>query len=163
MVVTSPSEAARSLRVERSVHAPPEQLWALIADITRMGEWSPETTSATWTHGATGPGPGARFRGTNRKGSRTWHTDCVVTACEPGRRFAFDVSVGPFSVARWAYEFEPTDDGCRAAELWEDHRGALVTWLSPMITGTRDRARRNAETMTVTLERLAAAATSPPA
>jgi len=25
-------------------------------------------------------------------------------------------------------------------ELWEDHRGALMTWISPVITGTKDRA-----------------------
>jgi len=46
-------------------------------------------------------------------------------------------------------------------QLWEDHRGALVTWLSPVITGTRDRARRNEETMTVTLDRLAITAQRP--
>jgi hypothetical protein len=33
-----------------------------------------------------------------------------------------------------------------------------VTWLSPAITGTKDRAARNQETMAVILERLAAAA-----
>jgi hypothetical protein len=32
-----------------------------------------------------------------------------------------------------------------------------MTWMSPVITGTKDRAGRNQETMTVTLERLATA------
>lgn len=64
---------------------------------------------------------------------------------------------GPFQVARWAYKFAPTDPGCLVTELWEDHRGALMTRMSPVITGTKDRARRNQETMTVTLERLATA------
>jgi hypothetical protein len=32
-----------------------------------------------------------------------------------------------------------------------------MTWMSPVITGTKDRARRNQETMTMTLQRLAAA------
>jgi hypothetical protein len=54
----------------------------------------------------------------------------------------------------------PAEDGCVVTELWEDRRGALVTWLSPYITGTRDRARRNRETMTVTLDRLAAHASN---
>jgi hypothetical protein len=66
--------------------------------------------------------------------------------------------VGPFSVAGWSYEFETADDGCLVTELWEDHRGTLLTFLSPMITGTKDRARRNQQTMTITLNRLAAAA-----
>jgi hypothetical protein len=42
-------------------------------------------------------------------------------------------------------------------ELWEDRRGALMIWISPVITGTKDRAKRNKETMTLTLDRLAAA------
>lgn len=89
-------------------------------------------------------------------GSKKWSSNCTVTSCEPGRLFAFDVSVGPFSVARWAYDFEPTEDGCLVTERWEDRRGTVVTWLSPFITGTKDRALRNEETMTVTLDRLAA-------
>lgn len=152
------SRTPRTLRVQRSMHATPEEAWRLVADITRMGEWSPETTSAAWGRRTPGPSLGARFLGTNQMGTRTWRSSCTVTACEPGRRFAFDVSIGPFSVARWAYDFEPAEGGCLVTEQWEDHGGALVTWLSPFITGTRDRARRNEETMTVTLDRLAASA-----
>jgi hypothetical protein len=122
-----------------------------------MGDWSPETTSAEWTSGAGGTAVGARFKGTNQMGSKKWRSDCIVTACEPGRRFAFNVKAGPFQVAGWVYEFVATDRGCLVTELWEDHRGTLLTWVSPLITGTKDRANRNQETMTVTLERLATA------
>jgi uncharacterized protein YndB with AHSA1/START domain len=153
----SHSDTHSTLRVERSIAATPEAAWELIADITRMGDWSPETTSAEWTGPSNGPGAGARFKGTNQLGSKKWRSDCVVTECVPGRLFAFDVKAGPFKVAGWAYEFAPTDSGCLVTERWEDHRGALVTWISPVITGTKDRAKRNQETMTVTLERLAAA------
>jgi ligand-binding SRPBCC domain-containing protein len=155
------SETRGVLRVQQSMRATPEEAWALISDVTRMGEWSPETTSAAWRRGDEGPALGARFRGTNQRGSKKWSSTCTVTACEPGRRFAFDVSIGPFSVAGWAYEFEATEDGCVVTELWEDHRGSLVTWLSPVVTGTRDRAQRNEQTMTVTLERLAVCAERP--
>jgi uncharacterized protein YndB with AHSA1/START domain len=151
------SDTPRTVRVERSIGATPEAAWQLIADITRMGEWSPETTSAEWAKGSSGPAVGARFKGTNQMGSKKWRSDCIITACEPGKRFAFDVKAGPFKVAGWAYQFAPADSGCLVTELWEDHRGAVVTWLSPVITGTKDRAKRNQETMTVTLQRLAAA------
>jgi uncharacterized protein YndB with AHSA1/START domain len=150
------SDTPRTVRVERSIEATPEAAWELIADITRMGDWSPETISAEWAGGADGPAVGARFKGTNQMGSKKWRSDCVVTACEPGKRFAFDVKAGPFKVAGWAYEFERAGSGCLVAELWEDHRGALMIWMSPVITGTKDRAKRNRETMTVTLQRLAA-------
>jgi hypothetical protein len=93
----------------------------------------------------------------NQMGSKKWRSDCVITACVPGKRFAFDVTAGAFKVAGWAYEFAPADSGCLVTELWEDHRGALMTWISPVITGTKNRAGRNQETMTITLQRLAAA------
>jgi Polyketide cyclase / dehydrase and lipid transport len=155
--MVSRTDAPRALRVEQPIATTPEEAWELIADITRMGDWSPETTSARWTRGASGPTVGARFKGTNQLGSKTWNSDCVVTACVPGKRFAFDVKVGPFKVASWAYEFTPLDSGCVVTELWEDHRSTVATWLSPVITGTKDRATRNQETMTVTLQRLATA------
>jgi uncharacterized protein YndB with AHSA1/START domain len=155
--MTSNNDIPRTLRVERSMVTTPQAAWELIADITRMGDWSPETTSAQWTRGSNGPAPGARFKGMNQMGSKKWRSDCVVTACVPGKRFAFDVTAGPFKVARWAYEFAPADSGCLVTELWEDHRGALMTWMSPVITGTKNRAGRNQETMTITLQRLAAA------
>ena len=43
---------------EVTVHmrAPVEDVWALVSDVTRIGEFSPETFEAQWTHGATGPG-----------------------------------------------------------------------------------------------------------
>ncbi|HAS09465.1 MAG TPA: SRPBCC family protein, partial [Acidimicrobiaceae bacterium] len=50
--------------VSREIAAPPQRVWELISDITRMGEWSPETTGGKWLKGATGPAVGARFRGT---------------------------------------------------------------------------------------------------
>jgi hypothetical protein len=151
------TDTRRTVRIQRPIATTPEAAWELIADITRMGDWSPETTSAEWTGGSGGPAPGARFKGTNQMGSKKWRSDCAVTACAPGKRFAFDVKAGPFKVAGWAYEFAPIDRGCLVTELWEDHRGVLMTWISPVITGTKDRAGRNQETMTVTLERLAAA------
>lgn len=149
---------SRAVQVERTVAAAPEQVWDLVAEVTHMGDWSPETTNAEWVGGAHGPALGARFKGTNQKGSKIWKSDCAVTACERGRRFAFDVKAGPFKVAGWTFEFAPLEGGCRVTERWEDHRGMLVTWLSPLITGTKDRAKRNQETMTETLQRLATAA-----
>ncbi|MEP6623116.1 MAG: SRPBCC family protein, partial [Acidimicrobiia bacterium] len=43
--------------------ASPEAIWALVSDVTRIGEYSPETFEAEWLDGATGPAVGVRFRG----------------------------------------------------------------------------------------------------
>jgi hypothetical protein len=63
-----------------------------------MGEWSPETYSCTWIHGATGSVVGARFKGRNRRGLLRWSNTPEVIAAESGREFAFR-RVGPRSNA----------------------------------------------------------------
>jgi uncharacterized protein YndB with AHSA1/START domain len=143
--------------VSRDIAAPADRLWAMVADVTRMPEWSPENQSGTWRGGATGPTKGARFRGTNRNSGRTWKTDAVVTAAEPARRFAFLVKAGPFSVAEWAYDFEPTADGCTVTETWTDRRNGLTKIISKRVTGVDERSSHNEKGMQETLERLAAA------
>lgn len=148
----------RLIRVERTVAAKADDLWPLVADITRMGEWSPETTRAEWVGKATGPAAGARFKGSNHQGAKSWKTDCLVTACEPGARFTFEVKAGPFKVARWSYEFRPEGERCVVSEQWDDLRGSLITFVAPFVTGVKDRAERNRETMVSTLDRLAIAA-----
>jgi uncharacterized protein YndB with AHSA1/START domain len=143
--------------VSRDIAAPAEKVWAMVADVTRMPEWSPENTGCTWRGGATGPTTGAKFRGSNRVGKRSWKTDAVVTAAEPGKRFAFLVKSGPFNVAEWAYDFEPTTEGCRVTETWIDRRNPMTKALSKFVSGVDDRASHNQKGMQETLDRLAAA------
>ncbi|MDX1605235.1 MAG: SRPBCC family protein, partial [Candidatus Competibacterales bacterium] len=50
--------------VSRDIAAPAEEVWNLVADVTRMGEWSPEATGAKWRKDASGPTVGASFQGT---------------------------------------------------------------------------------------------------
>ena len=52
-------------------------------------DWSPETYSATWIDGATGPEVGARFKGKNKRRLFKWTSTVRVTECEPGRTFEF--------------------------------------------------------------------------
>ena len=146
--------------VTREIAAPAERVWELVSDVTRMGEWSPESTGAKWTGGADGPAPGARFTGTNKLGKRTWATQCQITDSVPGEIFAFEVKGGPLRVARWEYRFEPDGSGCRVSESWTDQRGRIVHRLGKAMTGVDDRATHNRQTMEATLEALDRAATS---
>lgn len=132
----------------------------MVSDVTRMGEWSPETHSAVWLGGATGPAVGAKFRGSNSHGKKSWKTVCRVDACDTGRRFAFRCTAGPLAVADWTYDFVDTPDGCRVTETWTDQRGRLVMALSGIASGVKDRAVHNRAGMERTLEMLAAAAES---
>jgi uncharacterized protein YndB with AHSA1/START domain len=146
------------VEVSRDISAPPARLWEMVADVTRMGEWSPENESAEWLRGATGAQPGATFRGTNRNGSKRWSSVGTIVDAEPGHSLAFRVKAGGMNVAEWSYRFEPTAQGCRVTESWTDRRNPVLKVLSGRVTGVADRAAHNREGMTKTLDRLAAAA-----
>ena len=99
-----------SMGDEVSLHmdAPPEEVWALVSDVTRIGEFSPETFEARWRRGSTGPEVGARFKGhVKRNGvGPTYWSACRVTECVPNEVFEFVVEIdvpmdGP--VNRWGY------------------------------------------------------------
>ena len=65
---------AGQVSVTREIGAPAELVWAMVSDVTRMGEWSPENEGCTLLGGATAAQPGARFRGVNRNGKKKWTT-----------------------------------------------------------------------------------------
>ena len=156
----TPSTPDPTTRVSRSVDvaAPAERVWALVSDLPGMGRFSPENTGGRWS-GGTGPTVGAVFRGTNRRGARRWSTRSVVTRCEPGRAFAFQVDVARLPVAQWSYDLSPTADGsCRVTETWEDRRGVLLTRLGGMATGVQDRTAFTANSIDTTLAAVKAAA-----
>jgi hypothetical protein len=97
------------------VAVPPDELYALVSDVTRTGEWSPVCKACWWDDGA-GPQVGAWFTGRNEVPERTWETRSQVVAADPGREFAWEVNDG---WVHWAYTLEPEDDGTRLTERWE--------------------------------------------
>jgi uncharacterized protein YndB with AHSA1/START domain len=166
------------MRAEASLHidAPPDRVWRLISDVSRMGEWSPITYRCEWLDGATAPSVGAKFKGYNRMRPAKWWTVCEVTASEPGKVFEFrtiDVSF-PFSVGgarnremtRWRYEFEPDGIGTKVTESYEIVYTPLLLSIPTRIAsvipgGSRAVGQRRSKTdvgMVQTLERLKAAA-----
>jgi uncharacterized protein YndB with AHSA1/START domain len=146
--------------VTRDIAAPAATVWALVSDLPRMGEWSPENRGGQWVKGATGPVPGARFKGENRNGDKSWSTDAKVVDAEPGRRFSFLVTVGPIKVAMWEYDIEETEGGCRVTETWTDQRGWLAKKAGGKASGVADRGEHNRAGMEQTLAGIAAAATA---
>ena len=148
-----------------TIRATAQDLWLMVSDVTRMGQWSPEAEGAEWLDGATGPAVGARFKGHNRRGKAKWSTTCQVTASEPGRRFAFSVGRPDRPTTRWSYSFEPADDGATTTtESFElvKHLGFGSRLVTRLTTGVRDREADLKEGMVTTLERLKAAAERAP-
>ena len=97
------------------VRATPEELYDLVSDVTRTGEWSPVCTACWWDEGATGQ-VGDWFTGHNETSDRTWETRSQVAAAERGREFAWLVGG---RLARWGFVLEPVDGGTRLTETWE--------------------------------------------
>ena len=146
---------AMSGEVTVQMDAPIEKVWDLVSDVTRIGEFSPETFEAEWTHGASGPEVGARFRGhvkRNGIGPIYW-TPCRVTACEPGRVFEFTVEMGgPLNA--WGYRLEEKGGGTAVTEYFRltptlplKLYWALLGW---------SRGKTNERGMRTTLERMKA-------
>ncbi|MEO6988722.1 MAG: SRPBCC family protein [Aquihabitans sp.] len=144
--------------VHIDIEAPAEAIYDLVADITNMGRWSPETYRAEWVDGATAPVVGARFKGWNKQKilglPAKWSTTSVIRQADRGRAFSFDT---PLSGARWTYRFEPTDTGCRVTESRELVRVPMASRFMDLFIGsTRD--RQVTEGMEETLNRLKEAA-----
>lgn len=146
-----------SAGASRTVAADPSTVYALVADVTRMGEWSPETVSAEWLDGATAAVAGARFAGRNELGSLRWTTKPVVLEAESGRRFAFKVPGR--AGATWTYELEAVPGGTRITEtVSQDKPSPLPIRLLQRRAGVTDRSASLQAGIETTLARLAAAA-----
>lgn len=148
-----------SASAHTEVHASPDAVYALVSDMPEMARLAEEIDHVSWLGGATQAAVGVRFRGHNKKTWRRWSTTSKVTDADPGRRFAFEVSsVAGIPVARWQYDIEPTENGCRVAEHTWDRRPAWFRPLANMISGVKNRAEHNRRNMERTLSRLKAAA-----
>jgi hypothetical protein len=114
-----------------TVACAPEEAYAVIADVSRIGELSPVCASGQWDDPATGAAPGAWFTGHNAIGEFTWDTRCRVDVAEPGREFTFTNcgGDGTSELVRWGYTFEPADGGTRVTESWQvlpDYEGFVL-------------------------------------
>src|ERR1700733_13915085 len=118
--------------------APPERVWDLVSDVTRIGSYSPETFEAEWVEGATGPAVGAKFRGhvkRNGKGPIYW-TTCTVIASTPGREFAFGAAAEK-ALNVWRYKLEPSDEGTDVTESFELADKAMLNLYWTLFGWTR--------------------------
>jgi uncharacterized protein YndB with AHSA1/START domain len=148
--------AARELRAETLIAAPPEEVWAALTDLRRMPEWSPELVRMLPLRRG-GLRLGQQYVGVNRRKAVVWPTRSVVTELRPGRTLAWDTRS---SGARWIYELSPEGSGTRVVHRRPVPAG--VTLLSkvfaPLFLGGSDEHADELERgMAQTLARLKAA------
>jgi hypothetical protein len=107
----NPLTQSVSIIIERA----PEEVYDMVADVTRMGEWSPVCKACWWEEGD-GPSVGAVFAGRNETPERTWEMKNRVVAADRGKEFAWEVQG---THARWGYTFAPVGGGTEVTERWD--------------------------------------------
>lgn len=116
----------------------------MLADVTRIGEWSHECQGAEWLDGAGEAAPGVRFRGRNRAGALVrWARVCVIRAVEAPRELVWE-TVGPplmRDASLWRVRLDPVENGTR---IRQDFRIlSMAAWadrvIAAMIPAHRDR------------------------
>lgn len=102
-----------------NIEATPEAVYAILTDLTRISELSPECYKAEWEGGATEAVAGAKFRGYNDNGGHKWDAGCVVVVADPGREWAFEVPGDDGRSTIWRYQIEATESGCQVTESFD--------------------------------------------
>jgi uncharacterized protein YndB with AHSA1/START domain len=133
--------AGMHVDAEITIDAPVEKVWGLVADVTRMGEFSPECHAVEWVDGDVAE-VGNRFRGHNRQGEREWARTCTITRLEPPARFAYEVNddVDGSPASEWSFELSPTEDGGAVLRQRFQHLPRGRTGVAALIEAHPDRA-----------------------
>lgn len=141
--------------VTKQIQASPEKLFALISDLKRMGEWSPENNGGEWMKGATGPAVGAVFKGANSNSGKSWSSSCKVFEFDPPRKIGWALMVSGSRWCDWVWQVEPSAGGSLVTHTWIDRRSKFASWLSGKISKVEDRTVHNRRNMIATLDALA--------
>jgi uncharacterized protein YndB with AHSA1/START domain len=107
------------------VAAPPEAVFAVLADASSYGEWvvgSKEIRDAEphW------PAPGSTFHHTQGKGPLVWKDTTSVIESEPPRHLVLEVRVRPWLVNVVELSLEPLNGGRTRIAMYEHPTGGLV-------------------------------------
>jgi uncharacterized protein YndB with AHSA1/START domain len=130
--------------VETETDASPAEVWDVLADVTRVGEWSHECRAADWLPGHRAAEVGAQFAGRNRRGAVRWGRRCTITEVDHERLLAYRTGGGfPPDSTEWRFELEPTaSGGCVVRQSFQIIKLPLVTELMilTLIPAHRDRS-----------------------
>ncbi|HEY7594532.1 MAG TPA: SRPBCC family protein [Actinophytocola sp.] len=152
------SQVQKSGRLQVVVDADLQDVWRVVTDVTRIGEWSHECRSARWLGGARAPVPGARFRGRNRAGWLRWNRTAEVVAVEEPRELVWRTIptwLFPDST-EWRIQLAATAQGTAITQSFTVlHAPWLVDRLYALVVPAH--RNRNAR-LTADLDRLGAAA-----
>ena len=118
-------ETTYDLEDSVEITAPPAAVWALVSDVRRMHEWSPQVTSTrVKPDDSADVELGTDFTNRNMHGEVEWTTHATITRCEPEQALAFRIAE---NWVVWSFLLEPTGAGTRLTQRREAPDG-----ISPM-------------------------------
>jgi hypothetical protein len=95
-------------------------VWSVVADVTRVGEWSGECRGCSWVGPSTRAEVGARFRGRNRRGGLRWSRLNEISTADVGRALVWrTVPNGPYpDSVEWRVELVAEGSWTRLIESY---------------------------------------------
>lgn len=109
---------SKTLEASIDVDASPEQVWKVVSDLERMGEWSPQCKKMKVFGGDVRKG--TTTVNVNRKGFLVWPTTAKVTVFEPNQAIAFRIVENHTT---WSYTLTPNGAGTTVVEKREAPTG----------------------------------------
>jgi uncharacterized protein YndB with AHSA1/START domain len=108
----------RMCAAEAVIDAPAEAIWAVVSDVTRVGEWSGECQGCSWAGEPGAAVPGARFRGANRRSWLRWRRLNEIVAVDEDHRLIWrTIPSGPYpDSVEWQIELAPENGSTRVRE-----------------------------------------------
>ncbi|WP_433612939.1 SRPBCC family protein [Prescottella agglutinans] len=141
-------------RQEVTTSASPEVVWNVLADVTRIREWSHECHTARWLDGASTAAVGVRFRGSSKSGFVRWSRTCTFTVFDEPHEMAWVTHGGIYGDnTEWRYRLEPTNTGTRIVQSYRIL--SLPVWFDRVISLTLPAHHDRSAALRGDLDRLA--------
>lgn len=140
------------LRADIWISATTEDTYAVVSDLGRSGEWSPECLGGEWVSGEPAT-VGAVFRGKNLRRDDVvawaplirgvWHTECKVIAAEPGRTFQWMMltHARDDQESVWGFDVGPAEGGCRLTHHFR--MGTATAGIHKIVADLDETGRKN--------------------
>ena len=143
------------LQARIDINAPVSTVWALVSDLKKMPQWSPQCRLMKPIGGLR---QGGRTVNVNRRGVLFWPTTCRITELVPEQKLAFRVNENH---TVWSYELEPTEAGTRLVETRHAENGTTAVsnfLVNSLMGGVPNFEDELIEGMNASLTRIKAAA-----
>jgi hypothetical protein len=126
-------EMRRVCEATVTVAAPPEAVWNVVSDVTRVGEWSGECRSNEWVGEPARAVPSARFRGGNRRTWMRWSRLSEIDVAKPDKELVWHTVFSPVyrDSTEWRIGLNPVSGGTEVTLGFRVLR--LSRWMEPLI------------------------------